>query len=554
MLTPAQITSIKSVASPTAPSNSSNPSAVFQTPEDAKAAFSSGQPTPAPQQPARSNLGSDAVGAAADVAGGVGNLVGQTVQNIKDIQSQQASQAVTDFTGATKALGQGQTDLASGNLGGAAKDVGNAVLGGMGTAADAIKFFFAPLSGAIETGINENADAISNSKTLQGIATSPVADKVVAAKQAFDAAIQAHPDVQKALKAFGDAFTIASTAVAPEAGKAIDASAQGAKGSIEAGVNSVKGSMPTPDEQAAYYKGQVPPAKAVPEVDTLNRESGQVTPEAAQASAWKDIQPKATPTTKLAYAKAGNTTEQSMFKAGELKPSDADKKLLDSYGKMYEDGTVKDGMTPNEKQAAVQQKAAQLHGQQKDFLAKNDKAVVLADKKGGTGVFDALDKTTKKSSMPFAKDASAKGAYDSAIYTFKSNLDTAKSAGTIKGATTLSKLDAALTTFDQQMDKFGAWGKTKTGEMTDTAMARQQAIRDIHQTVRDYISNNLPKNSPWRAIRAEESNMYELSDRIAQRTADTVGQSKATQLIKEHPVIKTGIKAAGLGAGLHLIP
>jgi hypothetical protein len=289
----------------------------------------------------------------------------------------------------------------------------------------------------------------------------------------------------------------------------------------------------------------------------IERPAVNITPEAAQTSAWKDIQPKTTPTTKLAYAKMGNTTEQTAFSKGKITPSTADKKLMDSYGKLYEDGTVNDTMSPNQKQAAVSQKAAQLHGQQKDFLATHDKAVNLTstDVKGKTtGLFDTLDATAKKSSMPFAKDASAKGAYDSAIDTFKSQLETGGSAGTVKGATTLSKIDQALTNFDAEMEKFGAWGKTKTGEMTDTAMARQQAIRDVHTQVRNFISNNLPKNSPWSAIRLEESNMYQISDRLAQRTADTVGISGAGQMIKDNPIIKTGVKAVGLGAGLHIVP
>lgn len=293
----------------------------------------------------------------------------------------------------------------------------------------------------------------------------------------------------------------------------------------------------------------------VPEpIDTLARETGQVTPDNARSSAWKDIQPKQTPTTKLAYAKQGNTTAQGAFTKGDITPSSADAKLLNDYEQLYQDGTVKDSMTPNEKQTAVQQRAQQLHGQQKDFLATHDKAVSLSDSKGKAGLFDQLDSTAKKSSMPFSKDASAKGAYDSVVDTFKSLLKTGKSAGTVEGASTLSKIDEALTSLDSEMEKFGAWGKTKTGEITDTAMARQQAIRDIHTQVRDYIASQLPKNSPWTSIRSQESNMYQISDRLAQRVADTIGSSKVGQTIKNSPMIKAGIKAAGLGAGIHLIP
>lgn len=322
------------------------------------------------------------------------------------------------------------------------------------------------------------------------------------------------------------------------------------------GADAVSGAV---DSATTAVKNAVRGTKAVSDdAGSLINESGKVNPDSARASAWNDIQPKGTPTTKLAYAKAGNTTEQGLLTKGKITPSSADSKLLDSYQNLYEDGTVNDKMTPQEKQAAVQQKSAQLHGQQKDFLTTHDKAVTLSDSKGKSGLFDQLDATAKKSSMPFSKDASAKGAYDSAIDTFKAQLDTGKSAGTVSGASTLSKIDSALTNFDAQMDKFGAWGKTKTGEMTDTAMARQQAIRDIHTEVRDYIASQLPKNSPWTAIRSEESNMYQISDRLAQRSADTVGSSKIGQAIKNNPVIKAGVNAAagatGVGAAIKLIP
>ena len=52
--------------------------------------------------------------------------------------------------------------------------------------------------------------------------------------------------------------------------------------------------------------------------------------------------------------------------------------------------------------------------------------------------------------------------------------------------------------------------------------------------------------------------MYQVGDRLAQRSADTVGSSKASTVIKNNPVIKAGVNAAAsfpiIGAGVHLIP
>jgi len=330
-------------------------------------------------------------------------------------------------------------------------------------------------------------------------------------------------------------------------------------GNLSTVAGAVAGGMKVPEAMAEPKTPIVEtPKPPIEPIDSLVKEAGQVTPERAQSSAWKDLQPKPTATTKLAYAKQQLTKPQGLIKSGELTPSPADTKLIADYSKMYEDGTIKESMTPQEKQAAISQKAAQLHMQQKEFLATNDKAVTLSDAKGKTGLFDQLKATAKRSALPFSKDPATKGAYDAVIETYKSLLDTGKTAGTVKGASTLTKIDAALTSLDAEMQKFKAWGQTKTGEMTDTGMARQQAIRDIHTVVRDYIASQLPKNSPWKAIRLEESNMYQIGDRLAQRSAETVGTSKVGAAIKNNPLIKTAAHAAGAatgaGAAIHLIP
>lgn len=450
----------------------------------------------------------------------------ETMNKITDIPVESVSKTLDTYSQLPSKIGEditaGAEDMQKGDIfKGIAKS-------GLRTAADVAGAIYAPISSAVGTifdklGINDAiahsslVDALSNQKWLQDFAMN-------------------HPN---AGEDFNRALTLAMSG--NETGE-IDPKSV---------VSEVKG----------YLGKATDMAKNAPEpidtADSIVKEGDQISPEQAQRSSWNDIQPKETPTTKLAYAKAGNVSEQGLFKPGELKPSPADNRLIDTQSKLYQDGTLNDNMSPNEKQAAINQKAAQLHSDQTNFLKDNDKAVSLTstDVKGNSiGIFDKLDSIAKESSLPFSKDVSAKGAYDSAIDTFKSKLESGKSAGTTKGATTLSKLSDALTSFDKTMKSFGAYKKSVTGEISDTALARQNAIRDIHTTVRDFIAEELPPNSPWKSIRDQESRLYEISDRISQRIADTVGQSKATQTIKEHPIIKTGVKAAGLGVGLHLIP
>lgn len=288
----------------------------------------------------------------------------------------------------------------------------------------------------------------------------------------------------------------------------------------------------------------------------LVKEGNQMTPENSLKASWNDIQPKSTAGTRLAYAKAGNVNEQGLFNGGEMTPSPADKRLLDIQAQLYDNGTLKENMSPNEKQAVVKQEAKQFNSDQTNLLKDNDKAVRLTgtDVNGKSiGLFDKLDSVAKESSLPFARDTSLKNVYDSVLDVYKSKLDTGVNAGTTKGATTLSKASDALTQFDKEMEKFGAYKKSVTGEITDTAQIRQNAIRDVHETVRDFIANELPKNSPWKSIRNKESMLYDISDRLAQRIVEGMGSGKIVQAVKDNPIVKTVIETTGLGTALKIL-
>lgn len=323
------------------------------------------------------------------------------------------------------------------------------------------------------------------------------------------------------------------------------ASAKPALGDIAAGASKMGDAAASAIDAA---KGAVSSAaKKGPEATAVEPRGSSVSPERAQSLAWQDIQPKATPTVRGAYgAKSSNVSSQGLLSKAKLNPTEADKQLIDSHAQLYQDGTIKPGMQWKDKMSAVEQKAAQLNDQQKGFLADNDVAV------NPKGLDDALSSKASKSTTIFGRDATAKGAYDSAIDLFNSLYETGNRIGAQKGATTLKSLDGALTEFDSHMDKFGAWERDSTGNMTDTDKARTMAIRDVHDTVRDFISDNLPKNSPWKAIRTEESNMYRIADRMRPKLGDTVGKNGIGSFLAAHPVLRKGIARGagmiGLGA------
>lgn len=449
-----------------------------------------------------------------------------------------------------------QDVMGGGNIGAAADDFSKGkILPGaekatLGVASDAVKAIFAPISAPIQTLLNHTASVnAANPKAPDyGHVNSPEAQQ---ARQSIADLAKAHPDLAQTL---GDAFTVGTAALGSGGegtglNTTVSDAAQSVKNTVTNGVTAVK------NTGTAIKDVMTPVPKSEDLSSGLVKEQGSLTPEQASAKAWEDIQPKATPTTKLAYSKGGNVTNQSFAKGAKLQPSPADTKLVDVHSKLYEDGTINDKMTPQEKQQAVNQKAAQLNQQQKSFLADNDKAVNLTNS-DKTGLIDTLNKTRNKSIVPFSRDVTAKGAYDSTIDMFRNELGIGKSVGTVKGATTLTSIDKALTNFGQEMEKFGAWEKTSTGDLTDTAKARVMAIRDIYSTARDFISDELGPNNPWKSVRTEESKLYEISDRLAQRVSETIGKSGAAQMVEKNPVIKAGVgivkRFVPIELGVHL--
>ena len=416
------------------------------------------------------------------------------------------------------------------------------------------------ISNMVSPFIPQNVKDVYGEATAQAIAdTKDVLNKPENAqvKNVITSLVEKVKQNPELTQSFGDAINVALMALG---GKGVGATKDTTGGLINTGADLIKNTVTKVGQKVenavTNVKDNLATKFVAPTEDiagTLIKEGGQITPEKAVTSAWKDIQPKSTTGTDLAYAKGGNVTEQGMFSKAKATPSPADAKLIENQSKLYENGTLKESMSPNEKQAVVNQRASQLNQQQKEFLATNDKAVVLSDKTG-SGIMDKLYSVAKESSLPFSKDVTSKGAYDSAIETFQTYLKSGKSAGATKGATTLSEIDAAITKFDKTMENFGAWEKTKTGDLADSAKARLQAIRDIHTTARDFIAENLPPNSPWKAIRAEESTMYQISDRLGQRVSETMKNGKVVQTIKRFPIIRDLIRAAGFGTGLHLVP
>lgn len=408
----------------------------------------------------------------------------------------------------------GAEDIQKGNV---VKGVAKA---GLRTAGDVAGTVFAPIGAAVgavteATGIDKGFNWLGEKiGELTGITDIPAVQKWA----------MAHPNAADDFTRILNLATAGAEKGKIEPGTALERTGTQVKSMVDTGVKTVENMRR--DIAANKFN----------KATELAKEPVSIAPEKIQQVAWEDIQPKTTAGTKRAYgSKSANVTEQGLFKGAKILPTEADKPVLDTYQKLYQDGSITTKMSPKEKLGAVEQKASQLHQQQKGFLADNDKVV-----DPNIGLFDKLKIASKENTIPFSKDAAAKGAYDSAIETFTSKIG--------DGPVTLTKIDDALTKFDDTMDKFGAWERELGGELTDTDKARIGAIRDVHTIARDYIAEQLPPNSPWKAIRAEESNLYRAGKGLTTRLSDTVGKGRIAQYMSDHPLVRRGLIWSGYGA------
>ncbi len=188
------------------------------------------QPTPTPQQPETRGLeNSPSLRPAFNTIGGaIGSLFNTTKENMANQQKQSFNAIGSDISGGAESFSKAGTAISKGDIvEGAKQSVKGSVQAGLGTTADAINYFFAPLTGAIKTVTDtvsgntpeSNGVGLSDIPAVQQFANSKAGDKLQEVKNTLQQVADAHPTIAKALN---DAFIVASTAVGgpkvPEAG------------------------------------------------------------------------------------------------------------------------------------------------------------------------------------------------------------------------------------------------------------------------------------------------------------------------------------------------
>ncbi len=465
-----------------------------------------------------------------------GNVVTETGKNY----AANLQPATKDLMGGGN-IGAAVDDLSKGHI---ASGIEHATLG---TASDAVQAIFAPLAAPIQTLLSHVASSNAANPSITG--------KEIASPQAQQARQQladwakAHPDIARTLN---DAFTVGTAAAGSGA---LDTSlsdiAATTKNTLTKGYNAVKDAVTTTPEvpESSLVRGQAPtpafkatsgtdatkPSGIEAEGQAMLPEKGALTPQQAQDAAWKDIQPQATDKNIAAYRDQGATNPKTLTKGVTLNPTAADKQVLNHLGPMYEDGTLKPGMTTEEKVSTIEGKSRELARTADQYVEDNNKVVDVTSK---YPQIDSLDKrlaTAKKgNNVIFAGDTSLENAYDSVSQEFKSGL-------TKGGKTTTDtvSLRDRLKTFDAEMQgKFpNVYKNARTGELNPTDNARYNAIRDVHSTVRDLIADKV--GGPYKNILQQNSSLIKAAQMVNENASNASKLDAFVKLIKDHPYFAT---------------
>lgn len=338
----------------------------------------------------------------------------------------------------------------------------------------------------------------------------------------------------------------AMKANAPEFSKSIDAlntkmtpsNPAQKKGALDTSI--AEGIIPV-DKAAIAAKDAIAPLvkKSTSLTDGVLREKGVLTPEKAQTAAWKDMQPKPTDANIQAYRGKGETNPKTLTKGVTFNPTAADKKVLEHIAPLYEDGTLTPKMTTEEKISAIEGQSKDAVTAVDNYITDNNKVVTIFSRHPEFNTLDkALTKAKSGNDVLFAGDKTVEGAYDAVTQEFKKGL----SKGTPE-TTDLVSLRSRLKEFDAEMQsKFpNVYKSARTGEMTSTDNARFNAIRDVHQTVRDLISEHLPPNNPYKPMLQKISSYIKGAEMINESAPNASKITDIVAWIKAHPYIQVGL-------------
>lgn len=232
--------------------------------------------------------------------------------------------------------------------------------------------------------------------------------------------------------------------------------------------------------------------------------------------------PKLNPTAKAEAIQQGRYEEPGLLKKAKVTPSAKDDLVAES---------VHDVISPNksvsENVDAISQKISQTNQGVREMIATNK---LPFNKKQLRSRLNAAKEDNK---LIFASDATAERVYNAVVDEFVKHVEKGDTLGLFEARQTFDKIPAIKKLLDSE----------GLGENV-----KRQIVLDVRRAANEYVSEQLPENSPYRDALRRESRMIEAISNIAETNAGTIGKNRLQILADEYPLIKLGLGTA-LGIG-----
>lgn len=398
----------------------------------------------------------------------------------------------------------------------------------LGTASDAVRALFAPITAPIHTLIAHSV-AQNSGKTVAGEEGND-SPQAVAAREAIANWAKTHPQIAKTV---GDAINVGGSTVGSGA---LDASvgdlATSAKGAIENGVKKGTDTLAAAKDAALGTPEQQATAKA--------------TADAAAASANKEGVTsllKQDPETMTSKMKKDAVDEgrqiQTDTKLGGNEVDYLPTKEVKRAGEVMSDPTqVPDPIKPGDKTNVVVSKvqnAIKVKGADAEKFLE-DNPVKLTNK-------EDLDMfTTMRDSASEVSDKTQMGAYDGQLELFQKQLQ--KQVAQNGGGYTTANYYKALKGYEDNVASQFKGGKEMLVDPTGVGSAKVRAAADIRTTIRDMIGAKHPEFQPQMY---DLASLYEAKDNAIFNASKTTSKSILDKYPKATKVAKIGIELTGLG-------
>lgn len=235
----------------------------------------------------------------------------------------------------------------------------------------------------------------------------------------------------------------------------------------------------------------------------------------------------------------------------DLTQNSATKGVLESVANLPDDIQIKGKDTLAMKDSKIQQGISRLHSGTDGFLSTPEIKAATTFEPAAYEAYmkeNVLDPVESE----YGKDSAEYKAYQDTV---KTSSDLLKSNDAHGVYTARQALNAEL------KSRFRGAFKNKAGslgaEMNPTTNARILSGQEMGSHMNNFIEEQLPENSPYRARLREESNLIRARQEMRSRTTGDVGSNKVKVFARKHPIaakIGKGVaNAAKIGEGVNLL-